>query len=224
VALVAGRLVLVAVFGLAAVTKLLDRNGLRRALAEFGIPERFTAAGALLVPLAEAAVAAALLVRPWVRLGAAGALTLLVAFSVVVAWNLAAGRRTECNCFGRLLSSRIGAATLVRNGMLAALSALLLGSAGGWALAGMAAGAGAVVLVAIPRQRLGPSLPGAPPETAAISRRRALGLAALTLAAAALGFRPQATACGAECRSSADCPDTCANCRKQPGYMQGHCH
>jgi hypothetical protein len=218
-------MVLVVVFGLAAAGKLADRAGGRRALVDLGIPERFTAAGAVLLPLAELAVAAALLVRPWARLGAAGALALLVLFSLVVALNLAAGRQTDCHCFGRLLSSRIGAATLVRNGMLALLSALLLGRpAGGWALVGLAAVAGAVLLVAVRRRRVGLSIPGAASGTPSISRRRALGLAAMTIAAAALGFRPQATACGAECRSSADCPDTCPNCRKQPGYLQGHCH
>jgi hypothetical protein len=138
VELVVGRLVLVAVFAAAAVAKLADPAGSRRALADLGIPERFTAAGSVLVPLAEVAVAGALLVRPWARLGAAAALALLVVFSVVVALNLAAGRRTECHCFGRLLSSRIGAATLVRNGLLAAVSALLLGPAGRWALAMLA--------------------------------------------------------------------------------------
>jgi hypothetical protein len=74
------------------------------------------------------------------------------------------------------------------------------------------------------RRPVGLSIPAGPLATASISRRRALGLGAMTVAAAAFGFRPQATACGAECRSSADCPDTCPNCRKQPGYLQGHCH
>jgi len=224
VGLAAGRMVLVVVFGLAAAGKLADRAGGRRALVDLGIPERFTAAGAVLLPLAELAVAAALLVGPWARLGAAGALALLGLFSFVVALNLAAGRQTDCHCFGRLPSSRIGAATLVRNGMLAVLSALLLGPAGGWAVVALTAAVGAVLLVAVRRRRVGLSIPGAASETTSISRRRALGLGAMTIAAATLGLRPQATACGAECRSSADCPDTCPNCRKQPGYLQGHCH
>ena len=248
VGLVAGRMVLVVVFGMAAAGKLLDRAGSRRALAEFGIHERFTAAGALLLPLAELAVAGALLVRSWARLGAAGALALLVAFSVVVALNLAAGRRTECNCFGRLLASRIGAATLVRNGVLAALSVALIladggsGSGDGAIRLELAAGLAAVALVAaaaagsvvsatmrrktpvVRRPASEEGLDGAGSHTTSLSRRRALGLAAMTIAAAALGFRPQATACGAECRTSADCPDTCPTCRKQPGYLQGHCH
>lgn len=227
-----GRLVLAAVFGLAAVAKLADRAGSRRALEAFGIPERLVATGVILVPLAELGVSAALLTRSSFRLGAAVALALLVAFSIVVVANLAAGRRTDCHCFGRLHSSPIGLATLVRNGVLGALSILVMleGRGPGMSDAAAAGLAGAlglalvVLVVGVARHR--PVQPAPQPTTGTtVSRRSALALFATTVVGAALSFRmPRATACGAECRSSSDCPGTCRNCRKQPGVLMGHCH
>jgi thiol-disulfide isomerase/thioredoxin len=54
---------------------------------------------------------------------AAGAL--LVVFSGAIAVNLALGRRPDCRCFGQLQASRVGSATLVRNGALAGISAFV---------------------------------------------------------------------------------------------------
>ncbi|MCA1846389.1 MAG: DoxX family membrane protein [Actinobacteria bacterium] len=228
--LLAARMVLGVVFGLAGAAKLMDRVGGRRALVDFGIPPRFAAPGAVLVPVAELGVAAALLARPWARLGAVGALVLLVVFSVALAVNLAAGRKTDCHCFGRLHSSPIGSATLLRNGVLAGLSILVmvkgpgLELADGLALAAVAVIVGLVVrMVAANHRHVHP----APEATDApsLSRRRALALLVMTVVGAALNLRlPLATACGAECRSSDDCPGTCRNCRKQAGFELGHCH
>jgi hypothetical protein len=194
--------------------------GTRRALVDFGIPERFAPPGALLLPLAELGVTGALLAGRWSRLGAAGALALLVVFSTAVAVNLVAGRKTDCRCFGRLHSSPIGVATLVRNGALAALSILVMvrGPGPGVAAALVLAAAAAV---SRHEHRRTPEVTDSTP----VSRRRALALLGMTVVGAALSLRtPLATACGAECRSSADCPGTCRNCRKQPGVMLGHCH
>jgi hypothetical protein len=238
-ALLAGRLVLAVVFGLAAVAKLADRAGGRRALVEFGIPERFAAPGVWLLPFAELGAAAALLARPLARLGAAGALALLVVFSVAVAVNLAAGRKTDCHCFGRLHSSPIGLATLARNGLLGALAFVVMVDGPGTgmgAAAALAAGLALAAMVAVGQiqrriQRVAPAprrdIHSAPDVTdvTAVSRRHALALLAMTVVGAAFSLRtPQATACGAECRSSADCPGTCTDCKKRPGMMTGHCH
>jgi thiol-disulfide isomerase/thioredoxin len=54
-----------------------------------------------------------------------GAGALLIAFSGAIAVNLALGRRTDCRCFGQLRTTRVGAATLVRNGVLAGISAFV---------------------------------------------------------------------------------------------------
>jgi hypothetical protein len=225
-----GRLVLAAVFGPAAAAKLADRGGGRRALMNLGVPQRFATIGAVVVPFVELGVAAALLVRPWAEFGAAGALGLLVVFSTVVAVGLGAGRTPDCHCFGRLHSSPIGPATLVRNGVLAAQSLLVLAGGPDAALAlvtlTVAAGLGRTLLIALRRQMHRATHHAAEATGATVvSRRRALGLAAMTVAGAVLGPRLlQTTACGAECRSSADCPGTCRNCKKQPGVVTGHCH
>jgi hypothetical protein len=236
--------VLGVVFGVAGAAKLADRVGSRTALVDFGIPTRFAAPGAVLLPLGELGVAAALLADPSARAGAAGALALLMVFSFVVALNLAAGRQLDCHCLGRLHSSPIGAATLVRNGLLGVLSALVMvggpgteagdaldpGLTVGLALAAAAVGVGwrflAVRRVGGAHQR---QVRHAAAETSdgttLLPRRRALALLAMTVAGAALGLNPaKATACGAQCRSSSDCPGTCTNCRKRPGEMTGHCH
>jgi uncharacterized membrane protein YphA (DoxX/SURF4 family) len=134
--LVTLRLVLAAVFATAGLAKLRDREGTRTALTGFGAPTAAIPALSLLLPLAELAVAGCLLVDPMVRTGGAGALLLLAAFSAAIAVSLAQGRTPDCHCFGRLHSAPIGAGTLVRNLVLAALSALVVaGGAGAGVLA-----------------------------------------------------------------------------------------
>ena len=129
--LVAMRLVLAAVFAVAGLAKLRDRDGTRTALAAFGAPAAAVPALSILLPLAELAVAGCLLVDPAVRPGAAGALLLLAVFSLAIAVSLAGGRTPDCHCFGQVHSAPIGAGTLVRNALLGGLSVLaLIGGAG----------------------------------------------------------------------------------------------
>src|SRR3954454_7535376 len=78
--LLAAQLVLAAVFALAGVTKLLDLNGSRRALVEFGVPERAAPVAGLLLPLTELAVAVALVLHPTARWAGLAAFILLGAF------------------------------------------------------------------------------------------------------------------------------------------------
>jgi uncharacterized membrane protein YphA (DoxX/SURF4 family) len=91
------RLVLVVVFVVAGLTKLADRAGLRQALIDFGVPARLATPGGILLPLAELAVAVALipLVSAW--WGALGALVLLALFIVGITFNLARGRKPDCH-------------------------------------------------------------------------------------------------------------------------------
>jgi peroxiredoxin/uncharacterized membrane protein YphA (DoxX/SURF4 family) len=124
--LLALRLALAAVFLVAAVTKLADRTGTRRAIEGFGVPFGFAAPGAVLLPIAELAVCGCLLVPGAVRVGAIGALALLGAFSAAIAVNLARGRQPDCHCFGQLHSEPVGGRTLVRNGVFAAGAILIL--------------------------------------------------------------------------------------------------
>lgn len=132
--LLAGRLLLAAVFALSGVAKISDGASSRRAVSDFGVPARLVAPVALLVPCAELATAAALLPTASARWGALGALALLGALSAAVAVQLARGRRPDCHCFGRLRSTPVGRSTLLRNGVLAAVAGFV--AWGGWDEAG----------------------------------------------------------------------------------------
>ncbi|MFN0154383.1 MAG: MauE/DoxX family redox-associated membrane protein [Gaiella sp.] len=120
------RLILAGVFAVAAITKLVDREGTRKAVAAFGAPARIAAALAIVLPLAELAVAALLLPSSTASVGALGALVLLGTFTAAIAWNLAHGRAPDCHCFGQLHSAPASWKTLARNAVLLALAASAL--------------------------------------------------------------------------------------------------
>src|SRR5918997_3363420 len=120
------RLLLAVVFVAAGVAKLADREGSRRAIADFGVPVALAAPLGTLLPLAELAVAAALIPTATVLWGALGALALLLLFVAGIGANLARGRRPDCHCFGQLHSTPVGWSTLARNGVLAVVAALLV--------------------------------------------------------------------------------------------------
>src|SRR5687767_4187066 len=120
------RLVLAAVFAVAGATKLADRPGTRKAAVDFGAPERFAAPIAVLLPLAELAVAALLVFPSTAVAGAVGALALLALFTVAISASLLRGQAPDCHCFGQLHSAPASWKTLARNGVLAALAVVAL--------------------------------------------------------------------------------------------------
>jgi uncharacterized membrane protein YphA (DoxX/SURF4 family)/peroxiredoxin len=120
------RLVLALVFTTAAVGKLADLSGTRSTLEDFRVPVRLLAPFALLLPAAELATAAALIVQPSARFGAIAALALLLAFAAGIAGAMARGEAPDCNCFGQLGSAPAGGGTLIRNAALAAPAVLVL--------------------------------------------------------------------------------------------------
>jgi uncharacterized membrane protein YphA (DoxX/SURF4 family)/peroxiredoxin len=120
------RLVLAAVFATAAVGKLRDLEGSRSAVRDFGVPRRAAAAVGLLLPLTELAIAVALVPAPSARWGAVAALALLLAFIAGIANALRRGEAPDCHCFGQLHSAPAGRGTIARNGVLAALAALVV--------------------------------------------------------------------------------------------------
>jgi methylamine dehydrogenase accessory protein MauD len=126
VALLVARVLLVLVFSVAGVTKLADRTGSKQALVDFGLPASLAAPLGVLLPLAELAVAAALIPTSTAWWGAVGALLLLLLFVVGISANLARGRKPECHCFGQLHSEPAGWKTLVRNGVLAAVAGFVV--------------------------------------------------------------------------------------------------
>src|SRR4029453_5375559 len=132
-ALLIARLVLAVVFIVAGLAKLLGLKGSRKAIIEFGLPAVLASPLALLLPLAELGVGAALISASSAWWGALGALGLLLLFVVGISINLARGRTPECHCFGQLHSAPAGWRTLARNGVLAAIAGFVLwaGSEGG---------------------------------------------------------------------------------------------
>src|SRR5919107_3474454 len=124
-ALLIARLVLAAVFTIAGVAKLADLKGSRRAIIELGLPAVVASPLALLLPLAELGVGAALIPASSAWWGALGALGLLLLFVVGISINLARGKKPECHCFGQLHSAPAGWKTLARNAVLAAVAGLV---------------------------------------------------------------------------------------------------
>lgn len=122
--LMGARIVLSAMFAVAAITKLSDRDGVRRAVAAFGVASAIAAPVGWVITTAELVTSAMLLLGP-ASVGSAAALVMLTGFSAAVCWNLMRGRRMECHCFGRFSSRPLGWSTVARNGCFAALAAFL---------------------------------------------------------------------------------------------------
>lgn len=126
----AARLVLASVFVAAATGKLIDRPATRRMLDQFGIPGRLAPSGALLLPLAELAVGAGLLVGPTARWAALAAAALLIVFCLAIVRVLARGGQARCNCFGALRAAPVGRLTLARNGAFVGVAAVVVAARG----------------------------------------------------------------------------------------------
>jgi thiol-disulfide isomerase/thioredoxin/uncharacterized membrane protein YphA (DoxX/SURF4 family) len=126
VILLFARLILTVVFGIAGIAKLADLTGSRKSIAGFGVPEPFAKPLAWLLPLAELVCAAALIPLASAWWGATGVLALLLVFIVGISISLMRGRKPDCHCFGQLYSQPIGWQTLVRNVVLAGISAWIV--------------------------------------------------------------------------------------------------
>src|SRR3954470_21076591 len=121
------RLLLCAVFLVAGLAKLADLAGSRQAMRDFGVPNKLADFFGLLLPLAEIAVAVALVLPLTAWWGAVGALALLLIFVAGIGYNLAQGRTPDCHCFGQLHSAPAGWTTLTRNLVLAGVAGLVVG-------------------------------------------------------------------------------------------------
>lgn len=112
----------------AAAGKLRDLEGTRMAVIDLGVPRRVSGVVTAALPLVEITAAVALLLplRAVMLAGAALALVLLAAFTVVIGRTLAAGRRPPCHCFGARSNAPLGLDAIVRNAALAALAVVVL--------------------------------------------------------------------------------------------------
>lgn len=124
--LLAIRLILAAVFGIAALSKLRDTQPTHAHMLGAGLPHALAGALAIGLPLVEIGIAIALISEPFQQAGAWVALLLLIAFSAYIVWQLVRGNRAACNCFGTLTHAPLGPALLVRNAALALMAGLLL--------------------------------------------------------------------------------------------------
>jgi uncharacterized membrane protein YphA (DoxX/SURF4 family) len=140
VALMLSKIVLSFAFAAAGTAKLADRAASRTMLTAFGVPARLTSWLAIALPLTEIVAAAGLLVPASAWSAGIGTTLLLLGFTAAIAYNLANGRRPNCNCFGQIQSGPIGAWTIGRNGILTVLAILVVavgpGQAGAWSLFG----------------------------------------------------------------------------------------
>ena len=123
--LLACRIGLALVFAAAGITKLLDYEGTRRSLRDFGVPTYIVKPLSRIIPLAEFTVVGALIPNATAWWGALGALGLLAVFVIAICVNLLRGRTPECHCFGQMHSSPIGWLTVVRNGVLAVVAGVI---------------------------------------------------------------------------------------------------
>jgi peroxiredoxin/uncharacterized membrane protein YphA (DoxX/SURF4 family) len=124
--LLTARVLLAGVFLVAGIAKLFDRDGSRRALTDFGVPERLARWLDILLPIGECVVAVALLPGATAWLGSVGALSLLTLFTIGIGVSLARGRRPDCHCFGQLHSAPVGWSTLIRSAILGCMAAFVV--------------------------------------------------------------------------------------------------
>jgi uncharacterized membrane protein YphA (DoxX/SURF4 family) len=118
----AAALVVAAVYLVAGVAKLSDRATTASTFAALGVPAPRSMA--TVVPLAEIGLGAGLVVAP--RPAAAAALVVVAAFTVVLVAALRRGVRVGCGCFGTARREPISFVEVVRNGLLAAATAVAL--------------------------------------------------------------------------------------------------
>ena len=143
------QLLLAGVFALAGTAKLFDLPGSRRAMVDFGVPERAAPLAGLLLPLVELVIAVALVLKPSARWGSHRGADTAAGFSAGIANAMVRGRAPDCHCFGKVHSAPAGPWTLARNAVLAALAAVLVWHGPGPAIDKWVAARSAAELVAI---------------------------------------------------------------------------
>lgn len=120
------RLILSLVFGVAGISKLIDQQGTREAVMNFGAPKSAAPAVAVALPLVELAVAIGLLFSATAWWSALASLVVLGLFVVAISINLAQGKTHECHCFGQIYSRPLGWPTLARNVVFALAAGVVI--------------------------------------------------------------------------------------------------
>ncbi len=120
------RLILFGVFAVAGISKLLDPEGAKKAMLDFGTPEEFTGFFAYALPFAEIVFAVCMLFVSMSWIGSAGCLLLLTSFIGGMIWQMAQGNAPDCHCFGQIHSEPVGKKSLIRNIVFAGIALVLL--------------------------------------------------------------------------------------------------
>ena len=110
------------VFLVSGTAKLVDRAAWMAQASALGVP----VTAAAIVPWLELVVGASVAVQVVEPVPAVVALILLVAFTGVLAWNLRAGRRPPCACFGSWSARPISWLHVARNAAFVALAVAVL--------------------------------------------------------------------------------------------------
>lgn len=120
------RLTLGGLLGLAAFTKLTDREAFRAAVAEYKLlPGSLERPFAAVLPVVELTLSALLLLGLGTMIAAAIAMPVFLSFSFAIGVNMARGRNLQCHCFGSVQSEPIGWWALVRS-IAFAIAALIV--------------------------------------------------------------------------------------------------
>lgn len=120
------RSLLAAVFGVAGVAKLVDRDGSRKAMLEFGVPPSISNLAAILLPVVEIAIAFSLLFVKTSWPAAIAGSSLLAFFCAGIVYQLVKGNAPDCHCFGQLHSEPVSVFALVRNVFFFAAGVILV--------------------------------------------------------------------------------------------------
>ena len=124
--LLMARLFLALVFGVAGIAKAADKAGSRRAIIDFGVPERLAPLLAWCLPLVEILVALALIPLSTAWWGASAALALLSVFTIGIGVSFARGQSPDCRCFGQIHSEPVSWLTFGRNLLLVAVAGFVV--------------------------------------------------------------------------------------------------
>ena len=122
------RISLSLIFLLAALGKLMDREGSEKALHDFEVPEKLIRPLALLLPWVEIAVAFSLVLTSVSWFGAIGAGVLLASFTAGMAVQYSKGNAPDCHCFGQIHSEPVSPRSIIRNAVLLVPAIILVAS------------------------------------------------------------------------------------------------
>jgi thiol-disulfide isomerase/thioredoxin len=111
-----------AIFAIAFLAKMVDRDGLHRSVAAFGCPKTWVTQVSASLLICEAATAYLLTFPRWGYPGALAAFVLLGVFTAVSIVAIYRGDPPECRCFGNIIQTKINGGTIVRNIILMAIA------------------------------------------------------------------------------------------------------